>query len=122
LKWAGLSSSDDRSCAGSDRFRLVRQIPVWAARTEGIESVAQDLREDGADLSTFVFDPGEDNEEQLLDLIHEVELHHGASGGRPPLARLDVYGAILTPQTTTALERLGLSSIESGDGKFSAAP
>ncbi len=102
--------------------RLVREIPVWAARTEGIESVSQDLREAGADLSTFVFDPGEDVEEQLLYLIHEVELHHGVSGGHPPLARLDVYGAELTPRTTTALERLGLSSMEASEGRFSAAP
>jgi hypothetical protein len=102
--------------------RLVREIPVWAARSDRIESVAPRLRGDGVDLTTFNFDPGGDVEGQLLGLIHEVELHHGASGGRLPLARLDVYGASLTPRTTAVLERLGLPSVRPGAERFSATP
>jgi hypothetical protein len=102
--------------------RLVREMPVWVARTERINAVAPRLREEGVELTTFDFDPDADIEEQLLYVIPEAELHHGASGGRLPLARLDVYGAKLTERTTILLDQLGLSSVEPVAGGFNATP
>jgi hypothetical protein len=82
------------------------------------------LRDDPAGASRFTvfsFDRAGDIEEQVLDVINEVDLHHGSSGGQPALRRLDVYGTALTEPVSAMLEKFGLSSTEATAGGFSAA-
>lgn len=105
--------------------RLVAEMPVWASRFPSSEGLADRLRKDPShDASRFTvlnsFDATGDVEDQLLDLIHDVDLHHGAAGGHPPLGRLEVYGASLTAEVTKNLEQFGLTSVEETSGGFTA--
>ncbi len=98
---------------------------MWAARTSRSKALAERLGaeeggDDSAGFTIFDFDGDGDIEDQLLDVIHEVELHHGSPGGHPPLVQLDVYGTGLTESLTSTLERFGLASVQVTPFGFSA--
>lgn len=104
--------------------RLIREMQVWAARTPASEALAATLiRDDPASadrFTVFTFDAEGDVEDQVVQVIYDVDLHYGSSGGHPPLQRLDVYGTVLTDPVKLALEKFGLSSTEATADGFKA--
>ena len=104
---------------------LAAGAPVWASRTRGAEVIADRLLKDGAPdagrFTIFDFDAAADVGDQLMYVVSQVELHHGASGGHPQLRRLDVYGSDLTASVKGMLDGFGLTSVEANPIGFSAA-
>ena len=93
--------------------RLALDRPVWVPASAKTERMATAFREGGGDITTF------DPQARLLDVIYEVELHHGSdSGGN--LSTIEVFGASADEALRHGLEALGFRRVEAFEGGFVA--
>ena len=89
---------------------LIAECPVWVVRTPESERIASEIRRDAtADLT--VFTGSTDAEETLLDVLPEVDLHHGEPGGKPPISQIDVFGVEPSEPVRRELDSMGLPSV-----------
>lgn len=70
---------------------LVAECPVWVIRTRESERIANETWGDDTDNLTL-FNGSADIQATLLDVLPEIELHHGEATGEPPISRIDVLG------------------------------
>jgi hypothetical protein len=90
---------------------LATNSAVWAIRTPETESAAGEARRAGGAVT--LFDSEDDPEGALLNIIDEVELHHG-TGSCPetPMTVVEVVGASATSDVRERFRLLGLPNVE----------
>jgi uncharacterized protein with PIN domain len=97
--------------------RLARDRAVWVVATAETERSAAEIRRVGGDITTFK--PGGNTQADLLDLIDEIELHHGADSGGT-LSTIEVFGASAGDALLNGLDALGFRRVEAFEGGFAA--
>jgi hypothetical protein len=97
--------------------RLARDRAVWVVATADNERRAAEIRRDGGDITTFK--PGGNPQADLLDVIDDVELHHGAASGGS-LSTIEVFGASADDAIRNRLDALGFRRVEAFEGGFAA--
>jgi hypothetical protein len=97
--------------------RLARDRAVWVVATADTERTAAEIRAAGGDITTFK--PGSDRQAELLDLIDDIELHHGADSGGS-LSTIEVFGASADDALRNRLDALGFRRVEGFAGGFAA--
>jgi hypothetical protein len=98
---------------------LAGECRSGVVRTPESEAIAERIWDQGSATLTF-FNGSADAGETLLDVLPEIELHHGEASGFPPIGRIDVLGA----EPSDALQRefalLGLPRLFLLTGGFTA--
>ena len=110
---------------GERLLSLAEETPVWIADTPANRSVAEALwSSTGAgvarNVTTFKVDPGKTGEDWCLNILSQVDLHHGHYSQSSAYSALDVIGAHLTPELRDALAEYGLTSCAERSGGFRA--
>jgi hypothetical protein len=59
-------------------------------------------------ITTFTVGEQDSAESMLLQVLPEVDLHHGVYSHVPPWDTLEIYGAAVTPAVREALDELGI--------------
>jgi hypothetical protein len=92
---------------------------AWVLHTQEAEEIAQWFWNekptgDGDPLESGVtlFRGDGEPESDLLSVLDDVELHHGALSHDPPVGEIVVYGTALTDAVRDAFVSLGFSSFE----------
>ena len=116
-KVAIVVSDEFASSSNLSAIALTRHL--WALRTPETEAAADWIRwvqqEGGVDplrSGVTLFAGDGEPESDLLSILDEVELHHGALSGGSPLGEITVYGAELTDDVREAFGSLGFLSFE----------
>jgi hypothetical protein len=99
---------------------LAAECPVWAVRTPESEAIAERVWGQGS-ASLTLFSGSAHPEETLLDVLPEIELHHGEESGFPPLGRVDVFGADPSDGLRREFGLLGLPRLCPQVGGFTAS-
>jgi hypothetical protein len=85
---------------------LADSSPIWIADTPGNADAVRDFRSAHATraaLTTFRVDPAVTPAAWFLDILPDVDLHHGTDSQRPAWQHLRCYGTAPTDDITTAL-------------------
>ena len=88
--------------------------PVWVIESADNTAAARRLwaQRPGVNhlqgITTF-HDCGGSPEEELMEVIDTIDLHHGVYSANPPFSEVEVIGAGLSPAVEQAFRRLGLS-------------
>jgi hypothetical protein len=100
---------------------------VWALHTPELEVVAHrvwDARSDGREnqleSGITLFRGDGDIERDLLGIVDEVELHHGAYSHDPPVSVIEVFGACATDAVRQLFSSLGFARFEDSRDGFAA--
>ena len=98
---------------GSRLVELAERIEVWACASSENSALIRRLWQVGSvkTVTEFKVSSGADAEEWLLEVVGDVDLHHGSYSHDPPWETLEVYGCAASPQVRRALQ-------EFGDGEF----
>jgi len=99
---------------------LAAEGPVWAVRTPDSEAIAARVWALGQ-ASLTLFNGSAHPEEALLDILPEIELHHGEASGFPPLGRIDVFGVEPSDVVRRELGLLGFFRLAPEVGGFTAS-
>ncbi len=100
---------------------------VWALRTPKTEPIAQRIwsarpavETDPLESGITVFNGMGSPERDLLSVVDDVELHHGALSHDPPVSIIEVFGASATDAVRQAFDSLGFSRVEDSRNGFAA--
>jgi hypothetical protein len=107
-------------------------MPIWVAETPTNRSAAEALWRaaftglpatmSGA-ITTFKVRPSESPSAWALAILGDIDLHHGELSHTPAYSVLEVFGTTVTPDLREALEKYGLTEVESRvDGFRASAP
>jgi len=112
--------------------RLTARAPVWIVASEANKAVSDELwkahphkdhRETGA-ITTYPVSDDEDRRTNLLDVIADVEIHHGVGDGDylvfPRDFALEVIGVHLDSEVKEALRGYGFISFTQTEDGFTA--
>ena len=100
---------------------LANRMPVWIADTPGNRAGIQAARLAGGDLTVFRVDEGKSPDGWASEVVATVVEHHGEWSHDPPLSRLEIFGASLTPQLRDVLSEYGFSETEMVGGSIRAS-
>ena len=64
-------------------------------------------------ITTFTVNEQDSSEAMLLQVLPDVDLHHGEYSHVPPWDTLEIYGAVVTPPVREALGELGVIQYKS---------
>ena len=111
---------------GEKLVDLARRLHVWIvdsppnrrARDRVWSEAPEYVLESGA---TIFFDDGTQTSDVVAArMLEDIDRHHGVNAHTPPMSRLEVYGASRTNLLSSALEKMGFTAFEEGDGRFTA--
>ena len=114
---------------GSRLIDLAQRMPVWIADTPENRAVAKALwhgdvatraSETLHEVTTFVVNPATSPEEQMVNILDTVDLHHGEYSQDPPYRYLEVFGALPTETVRRELNRFGFILSQESAGWFRA--
>lgn len=111
---------------GSKLLDLSSKVHVWIVDTpenkpwiKQIHSSTKPSLESGA--TSFPCDDNDTPEQQLLDIISDVDLHHGQYSHKPPWSVIEVIGANLSDQVEKEFkETFGITEFERSPNGFTA--
>lgn len=95
---------------------LSRRMPVWICDTPTNHAVAETSRRlirPQPDITTFDFSASASPETTFLDVVADVDLHHGEYSKERPWTDLHVFGVTLTPTIQDALSGYGIHNFSS---------
>jgi hypothetical protein len=96
---------------GEQLAALTDASPIWIADTEENGVAARQLwpaRSSSMAITTFRIDPEATPEAWLLEILDDVDLHHGSDAHDPPWQRIRCYGAGLSAAVTDKLAAYGV--------------
>jgi hypothetical protein len=111
---------------GERLLALASRMPVWIVDIPTNRAAAQrcwDLNTGGTQLhgvTTFKIDQAQSPETWLLEILANVDLHHGQYSQSPPYRAVEVCGAGLTSELREAFAELGLVEFVERSGGFVA--
>jgi|SRR4030095_14875329 hypothetical protein len=111
---------------GEQLLALASRMPVWIVDTPTNCAAAQrcwDLNARQTHLggvTTFKIDQAQSPETWLLDILANVDLHHGQYSQNPPYRAVEVFGAKLTSELRDAFAQFGLVEFAQRSGGFVA--
>jgi hypothetical protein len=109
---------------GADLPALADRLQVWLAATPSNRAAADAYRQSHPNYSpeqgvtTFRIASTDLPDAQVLQVLDDVELHHGAHSHIPPWDGLEIYGAEPSTQLRAALAEFGVNTIEPIKGGF----
>lgn len=101
---------------------LIEKMTVWAPALPHYQQIAERLREAQRNVALTLYRPDDSlsPEEEFLSWLSTIDLHHGEYSPNP-WATIEVYGATLTDEISTALSDHGADTIESRAYGFRAS-
>jgi hypothetical protein len=102
---------------GSRLRDLATTCHVWAVDSPVNAKAAQELRASDGEhsldkgVTMFRATAGASAEQLCAEIVSTVEEHHGEYSHVPPVGRLRVYGAQLTPDLQAELARYGFTEV-----------
>jgi hypothetical protein len=110
-----------------ERLReLWKRQPIWIAMSPANAPVVQALRAAAPNtdyrsgITGFPHSDSRAAAERFLDMLSDIELHHGPYSTSTPYTRLKVIGAHLTPAIRAALCDLGFLRLRQDPNGFTA--
>ena len=107
---------------GEQIARLVAEGPVWAtgsiANREAVEKCWKASPEN--DVTYWTEPRSGKSEEEWLDILDDIELHHSEDWAGPGIAAIRVFGASATPAAQSALREFGYEVTETTPDGFRA--
>ena len=106
---------------------LAERMPVWAVDAPHNRSVAEKVWHSRGGADAFqgitVFQPqhGTNAEANCLEILDQVDLHHGVHSSGQQIQSLHVVGALPSESLRSELSSLGLSKIEATQDGFTAS-
>ncbi|HMQ04197.1 MAG TPA: hypothetical protein PKD26_09805 [Pyrinomonadaceae bacterium] len=97
---------------GSRLFELAKRVDVWVcASSENSAAVRRLWQDNVMTVTEFKVSLEDDAEAWLLDVLSDVDLHHGVYSHDPPWDSLEVYGCSASPQVRNALQEYGSGEV-----------
>jgi hypothetical protein len=102
-------------------------VPVWIVDTPTNTPVAHRLGKERPNenhltgITTFRIDPKDSPEQNLLDELSTIDLHHGPLSADPPYMQIQVVGTGLTDAVRQALADYGFDEFKEIAEGFEAA-
>jgi len=96
---------------------LAERMHAWVADTPINRRAAEKIwaRTDalsiGRGVTTFRVTRSEPSDEWAASILPAVELHHGEHAHTPPVSRLEIHGAVLSPRLQDALHSIGFTDL-----------
>ena len=111
-----LGSTDEEA------LRAIGDGSAWIAGSPPNRELVERLRGEGVLADVTIFDPGQGApEHRLIEMLPDIELHHGPYSQDPAYSALEVTGAALTPEVRAALERYDFRGFQEVGGGFTCA-
>ena len=103
---------------GAKALQLRPEMHVWIVRSPDNQPFVEQLRESGREITTFDADPGASGEDAVLEILPDVELHHGEYSQSPSWQHLRVYGAEASAELDIVLRDFGFGEAEAVSNGF----
>lgn len=113
---------------GNRLLDVADRSPVWVADTEGNRAAAAIPRPRGSGshtavgaVTTFTVDPAASLESWCIDVLGDIDLHHGPYSHTPGYSAVEICGVEPSPALLAALAEYRLTTISRIAGGFRAS-
>lgn len=100
---------------GERIWEIAGRHPIWVVGSEVNRAAVEEMRnaKESAEIGVTVWSNEFElvTEHDWLGIMNVLDMHHGAFASDPPMNKLSVYGAALTPSVAAALRSYGLAAV-----------
>jgi hypothetical protein len=106
---------------------LPPNVPVWVVDTPENASIVRGLWKERhspnhlTGITTFCVEPEDSPEDNLIDELDTIDLHHGLHSSNPPYSKIEVIGVTLSERIKSALAQYGFQEFRATPHGFEAS-